>query len=362
MPKPIYLLLFSLLFACQEDEKNADKEALDSDQIKTENQIIVNTTVITNRVFQKQILANGIIEARHRSEMRFRQTDNIQKIAVKNGDVVQKNQLIAKLDQTNLRNIVAQAQQELEAAETRLITEKANYGIGQKPDSLISANILYIIRNRSGVNEAEARLSNRKIMLEQSILQSPFYGRVANLNTKEGNFISSAEVFCTVLSHQELDVIFNVIESELPYLSMGQAVQVHPFGNSTTKYKGEIIEINPLVEKNGLVRIKAKIANPSLDLFDGMNMKVVIEQAIENVLVVPKEALVLRSNREVIFSLKQGKSNWNYVEVIDENTQSYAIREGVNVADTIIISNNMNLAHDARVQASFVPPPKDSIQ
>ena len=152
MRKPIYFILFVFIFACQKKEKNTDKDAVASAQIQTGNQIIVNTTTITDRVFKKQILANGIIEARHRSEMRFRQTDNIQKIAVKNGDIVQKNQLIAKLDQTNLRNIVVQAQQELEAAETRLITEKANYGIGKKPDSLISPHILYVIRNRSGVN------------------------------------------------------------------------------------------------------------------------------------------------------------------------------------------------------------------
>lgn len=356
------LLSFIVFISCQNQNNSIEDEQIASSPSETENQLIVNTTLLTDSIFQKQILANGIIEARNRSEMRFRQTDNIQRIYVKNGDIVKKGQLLAKLDQTNTLNLLDQAKRELAAAETRYITEKASYGVSTSADSLIPPNIYNVIRNRSGLNEAEARLANKQIMLAQTELRAPFYGRVANLNTKQGNFISSADVFCTLVSHQELDVIFYVLESELPYLSLHQSVMVYPFGNDKKKYQGEIIEINPLVEENGLVRIKAAIINPSLDLFDGMNMKIAIEQAIHDVVVLPKEALVLRSNRAVVFSLNKGKSNWNYVEVLDENTKAYAIKEGVKMGDTVIISNNMNLAHDAAVKANFIPPQKDSIQ
>lgn len=362
MTKFIPVLMAVLLFSCQKKEIAEDEALSASNQVKSENQIIVSTTIVQDEVFHKQIIANGIIEARHRSEMRFRQTDNIQKIYAKNGDIVKKGQLIAKLDQTNILNLLDQAKRELEAAETKYIGEKASYGVSNQVDSLIPPHILTVTRNRSGLNEAEARLANKEIMLEQTEIRAPFYGRVANLNTKEGNFISSADIFCTLISHNELDVIFHVLESELQYLSLHQQVKLHPFGDAAKKYQGKIIEINPLVEENGLIRIKAKIYQPSLDLFDGMNMKVIIEEEVKDVISIPKEALVLRSNREVVFSLEQGSSKWNYVEVVDENTQFYAIKEGVNIGDTIIISNNMNLAHDAKVKANFVPPVKDSIQ
>lgn len=361
MSKLTILFLAFLCLACQ--EKQADSVADNSqDQQKTNNnEVVVNTTVVEDKIFNKQILANGIIEARHRSEMRFRQTDNIQKIYAKNGDIVQKGQLIAQLDQTNIINLLDQAERELASASTRLLEEKANYGIHKKPDSLIEPHILTVIKNRSGFNEAEARVTNKKIMLEQTEIRAPFYGRVANLNTKEGNFISSADIFCTLISHQELDVIFHVLESELTYLFLHQKVKLYPFGQPQKKYQGKIIEINPLVEENGLIRIKAKILNPSLNLYDGMNMKIQIEEEVKEVISIPKEALVLRSNREVVFSLEDGKSKWNYVKLVDENTANYAITEGVKLGDTIIISNNMNLAHDAQVKANFVPPVQDSI-
>lgn len=362
MTKFIPVLMAVLLFSCQKKETQEDEALPSSNEVKSENQIIVSTTTVEDDIFHKQIIANGIIEARHRSEMRFRQTDNIQKIYAKNGDIVKQGALIAKLDQTNIANLYEQAKREFEAASTRLLEEKANYGIVKKADSLIQPHILTVIKNRSGYNEAEARLANKEIMLEQTEIRAPFYGRIANLNTKEGNFISSADIFCTLISHNELDVIFHVLESELQYLRLHQQVKLHPFGNATKKYQGKIIEINPLVEENGLIRIKAKIDQPSLDLFDGMNMKVIIEEEVKEVISIPKEALVLRSNREVVFSLENAHSKWNYVDVVDENTQFYAIKEGVKIGDTIVISNNMNLAHDAKVKANFIPPVKDSIQ
>ncbi|MGM0635104.1 MAG: efflux RND transporter periplasmic adaptor subunit [Bacteroidota bacterium] len=362
MLKLMYFFVLLLLLACNNQENNSNQNESSKTETASEDKIFVNTTLVTDSVFQKQILANGTIEASKRSEMRFRQTDNIHQIFVKNGEVVQKGQLLAKLDQTNTRNLLSQAQRELEAAEVRLLEEKANYGIHKKEDSLIAPHIYNVIRNRSGLNEAEARLANKKIMLEQTEIRAPFYGRIANLNTKEGNYITPSDVFCTIVSHQKLDVIFYVLESELPYLSLNQSVKLYPFGKATKKYAGKITEINPLVEENGLVRIKAEIQSPSLDLFDGMNMKVLIEDRIKEVVKIPKEALVLRSNREVVFTYQQGKSKWNYVELIDENTTSYAIQEGVELGDTIIVSNNMNLAHDALVETNFIPPVKDSIQ
>ena len=37
-------------------------------------------------------------------------------------------------------------------------------------------------------------------------------------------------------------------------------------------------------------------------------------------------------------------------KILDENSNSYALKEGVKIGDTIIVSGNMNLAHDARVK------------
>ncbi|WGH74115.1 hypothetical protein P8625_08265 [Tenacibaculum tangerinum] len=100
--------------------------------------------------------------------------------------------------------------------------------------------------------------------------------------------------------------------------------------------------------------MKAKITSENTGLLDGMNAKILINRPLENVILIPKEALVLRTNREVVFTKENDLAKWNYVEIAGENKDSYAIKKGLKLTDTIIVSGNLNLAHDAKVNATFV--------
>ncbi|RRO26125.1 efflux RND transporter periplasmic adaptor subunit [Flavobacteriaceae bacterium 14752] len=353
MQKTLFFLLACLAFACQNQNDKNSKNNTITKPVKS-SAIQVNVTQAKDTTFYKQIIANGRVEARYRSDLRFRTAEVLDQIFVQNGDRVKKGQKLAQLNQDNVKNNLLQAQVNLATAENKMLEMKAEFQVSKKPDSLIRPEVLSNIQIRSGLREANARLKQAQIALQQTILKAEFDGVVANLITKEGNYISPSEVFCTLISQDNLDVIFNLMEDELSYVSKGMSVDIQPFSNSTKTYTAEVIEVNPFVDENGLVRIKAHIQNPDRDLFDGMNVKVFIKQPIEDVLVVPKSALVLRSNREVIFTLKDSLSKWNYVKVKDQNTSHYAISEGLNSNDTIIISNNINLSHDATVDATFI--------
>jgi len=69
MTKFIPVLMAVLLFSCQKKETFEDETLPSSNEVKSENQIIVSTTTVEDDIFHKQIIANGIIEARHRSEI-----------------------------------------------------------------------------------------------------------------------------------------------------------------------------------------------------------------------------------------------------------------------------------------------------
>lgn len=348
----LILLLTSL--ACNNKTTNPNLEV---EITPTTANIAVNTTLVTPQIFNAQVVANGIVEATHRSELRFKTGEQLAKIFATNGKRVNQGALLANLDNQLLKNAVDQAQINLNNANQKLIEEKIKFGYGSKtPLDSIPENVQKTLFQLSRYKEAKNRLENATILYEQTLLKAPFSGTVANLVAKEGNFITSAEVFCTLLSQDKLDVVFQILENELPFVEAGQTVEISPFAMADKNYTGTIIEINPLVSREGLVRIKAKINKPDAAIFDGMNVRVFINKPIENLTVIPKEALVLRSNREVVFTLQNGLSKWNYVKIAQENHLHYALSEGIKPGDTIIISNNMNLAHDADVSATFIKP------
>lgn len=357
---PSFLFLFSVFTLLIQGCKQPDKSVEETDEPapkQISKGIAVTTTLVRQETFNKQILANGVVEAGNKTDIRFKIAERIAHIYVKNGAYIPKGKTIAALDSRLIYNQLKKAEIDFETAKNKFTEEKIRFGYGKVPIEKMDTVILQSLYVRTGYLSAKNLLENANILYEQTFTRAPFSGIIANLTAKEGNFITSSDILCTVIDPKQLDVIFQVAENQLPFVKFGQTVTLSPFAAQSNLFEGRITEINPMVDENGLIRIKATITNQTNEqsLFDGMNVSVVINNPMGEMLVIPKEALVLRSGKEVVFTLQNGQAKWNYVTIFDENSDSYAIREGLRPNDTIIVSGNMNLAHDAKVSATFLP-------
>jgi multidrug efflux pump subunit AcrA (membrane-fusion protein) len=149
-----------------------------------------------------------------------------------------------------------------------------------------------------------------------------------------------------------MNVEFPVIESEFSFISKGMPVGIIPFINDSTVINGTITQINPQVDETGMVKVKAEFRNNGR-LIDGMNVKVVIRKPVPNRLVVPKEALVIRQGKDVIFVRQDSLAIWRYVTVEFENSASVSVKDtpdGIHPGDMVIITGNVNLAHETIVR------------
>ena len=125
-------------------------------------------------------------------------------------------------------------------------------------------------------------------------------------------------------------------------------------------YEGTVTEINPTIDERGLVAIKARVKNTSDILMDGMNVRVVVENAVEQQFVVPKETVVERDGYNVIFlyDTKHQRAEWTYVDIAYSNLASFAItgcekkETELHEGEIVITSGNLNLADDTEVRVS----------
>lgn len=130
---------------------------------------------------------------------------------------------------------------------------------------------------------------------------------------------------------------------------------VIPYAGGSS-FEGRVSEVNPLVDTNGMVKVKADV-NGEGRLFSGMNVRVSVRRNLGEQLVIPKTAVVLRSGKQVVFTLKEGKAMWNYVHTGLENATEYivsdksqkGVEDGLLEGDTVIVTGNLNLAHEAEV-------------
>lgn len=357
---PSLIFGFFCFFNCSESKSKGSEEVTiekEENSIR-KNEVEINEVeiiVLKSEPFQKEIVSNGKLIAKQKNNLKFEISEKLEKLLVKNGDFVTKNQVLATLNPFKYKQRVEEAKLQLKKAKLEFEDMLIGREIFTTNKDSIPKDIYNMVASRSGFDIALLQLKTAQFELKSTKLLAPFSGKVANIENKQYENISAGKDFMTLINDKEFEVEFRLIESEISDIAVGNNVQIIPFAIDNEVFNGTISSINPLVDENGTILIKAQVKNKG-QLTEGMNVKVKIQKEIENQLVVPKSAVVLRQNQEVLFKVKKGKSFWTYVQTTMENSTSYSLIADPNKSsaslkpnDTIIVAGNLNLAHDSNV-------------
>lgn len=345
-------LALVILTACSgTDSNNKEKEGVETVLPQQVNEVTVMKLAKGN--FNHELVSNGKIVAKEYADLYFRTSEVVAKVYVKNGMYVRKGQKLAELDLFKLNNTLTQNKNAL--AQANLEMQDVLIGQGYAPDNLsaVPAEKLELAKVKSGYERAKAQYEASLYDVEQATLIAPFDGVVANLFDKQYNMPKSGEPFCRIIRTSAMEVDFTVLESELPLIKVGDQVEVTPYATAVGTRTGNVSEINPLVDENGMVRVKAQV-NGGEKLFDGMNVRISVKRSVPDQIVVPRTAIVLRAGKQVIFTVKDSIAMWNYVQTGLENLSEYTLvnweASGLQEGMTVITTGNVNLAHETPVK------------
>jgi membrane fusion protein (multidrug efflux system) len=348
-----FLSVGSLFFDSCTKSKAADETAIEKKAYVTEKNE-VGTIVLKNESFQKELVSNGKIIAAQKNSVQFEVSDKLEHLYVKNGDFVRKGQLLASLNPFKYQQRLARAEIDLKKAKFQLEDMLVGRGIFTTKRDSIARDVYDMVASRSGYDAALLELKTAQYELKSTKLIAPFSGKVANIESRVYENVNAGKSFMTLIDDGLFEVEFYLIESEMGDVGLNNSVQIVPFALGKT-FDGHISSINPLIEKNGTILVKAVVKNDG-KLTEGMNVKVRIQKEVKGQLVVPKSAVVLRDNQEVLFKVVEGRAYWTYVQTTMENSSSYAViahpdksSASLTPGDTVIVSGNLNLAHDSEV-------------
>ena len=346
------MMIATLIVSCKgktEDEGTAAKGEFVAERN------LVDTMVLRKTDFNRQIISNGRLKAINKSDLQFLVSGTISDIYVKNGDRVAEGKELVKLDQRQAERSLEQAR--LALAQTALSFEEGLIGYGNGRDTTnIPAEYIKNQRIKSGYSNAVNNLKSAEESMVNTILKAPFTGKVANLTAKP--YEQTSGIFCAIIDDSKFEVEFNLLESEMSFIAVGNSVKVTPFTDQGSIYSGSITEINPYVDDKGQIMVKALVSNSSGKLIQGMNVKVIVENLTKNRLVVPKGAVVMRDNFDVLFrfNASSGRAMWTYVDVVMSNTESHVVvanqekNAELNEGDIVIVAGNLNLADNSKVE------------
>jgi len=353
--------------------------------------VTVQTEKVEKRNVTQVVSATGKINPVYQVKISAEATGEIVDLAVREGDVVRKGQLLLRIKPDNYeaqRNMAAarldQAKSSLSSTKALLDKVESDYkrvqGLAQK--NLASASELETAKStylqtlnsyessKSGVTQAEASLKDAITNLNKTIVYSPMNGTISkrNIDLSErvlGSGFSPGTEMLTVADLSKMEATVNVDENDVVLISVGDTAKVHVDAFSDKTFKGVVTQIGNSAVTKGLgtqdevvnFEVKVLIVNAGNSIRPGMSCDADIEtEKKQNVLTVPIQSVTARIDKPITSTqqgvqpenegkVKKDRSNKpkEVVFVIKENkTKMIEVKTGISDDTYIEILSGLN--------------------
>ncbi|MBW8752578.1 MAG: efflux RND transporter periplasmic adaptor subunit [Sphingomonadales bacterium] len=309
-------------------------------------------------------------------EVRPRVSGAITAIHFRDGDFVHQGQPLFTVDPRPYLAALAEARADVASARSALVLARSDYArvAGLKGDEAVSAGEVDALRAKlqaasAALAAAEARVRQRALDVEFSVVRAPISGRISDRRIDIGNLVagqggaSGGGAGATLLTTiNALDPIYFTFDaSEALYLKAqrdreanraAEDVEVRLQDEADYRWKGQLsFTDNGLDPRSGTIRIRATFANPQGFLTPGMfgNMRLASGGTVK-ALLVPDAAVQSDQARKLVYVVgKDGMVAAKQVELGPLVEGLRVVRAGLVPGDSVVVSNFQAAAPGSKV-------------
>jgi len=253
--------------------------------------------------------AAGAVEPVQTVEVKSKASGEITEVAVEVGDVVQRGQLLVRVDQRVPHNAVVQAEADLQVAQAQLDIAESQYARSQKlfeTQSITEQEFENARLARANANaqlvRSQRQLEDARIAFEDTEVRAPSNGIMLSRAVEVGTVIQSASsglsggaVLLKMANLDTVQVRTLVDETDIGKINPGLNVTITVDAYPNQPFQGRVLKIEPeaLVQQNvTMFPVLIRIANERTLLKPGMNAEVEIHiGSAPGVLAIPNAAL-----------------------------------------------------------------------
>jgi RND family efflux transporter MFP subunit len=366
--------------ACERDTTPARAAA----RAKTQEPRPVRVVVASVGPLPRTVTVTGTLAADEEVVAGFKVAGRVSEIAVDLGSPVRKGQVLARLDPTDFRLRVDQAEAALRQVraglglprdgsaesvdpektalvrEARAVLEEARLNrdrvarlweknliarseVDASQSRLLVAESRYQaaleeIRNRQELlAERRSGLALARQQLSDAVLSAPIDGAVRERRASVGEYLAAgAPVFGLVRVHP-LRLRVAVPERDAPSVRVGQAVRVLLEGDPVA-HAGRVARLSPSIqEQNRTLIVEAEVANREGKLRPGSFARAeIVVEADRTAVMVPAPAVVTFAGIEKVFVVKDGKAVEKRIRTGRRSGDRVEILEGVAAGETVV--------------------------
>jgi RND family efflux transporter MFP subunit len=315
----------------------------------------------------------GSLRAKQRVEVMPKASGRLLELRVDRGDRVRAGQIVARLEDDELRQQVRRAEAAQQVARASLAQREAELANREteleryrnlSADGVVSSQQLETASTNvqvtraqmslasAQVAQAQAELEELRIRLGQTEIASPLTGIVATRFVDAGAVVSSTTPIFLILDLSTMLTVVNVPERDINKIGVGSSAKVTVDALAGEEFAGRVVRISPILDpQTRTAPVEIELENAGEHLKAEMFARVDLNLATEReVLLVPRDALVYRNDRQGVFVVDGETARFQPVATGLTEGDMVEIVDGVTEQD-IVVSRGANLLQNGdRIQ------------
>lgn len=324
----------------------------------------VEAAVARTDTLSLEVRAVGSLEAEARIEVRPEIDGHVTSVHFREGDRVDRGQVLLRLDQNKLqaereaaRATVLRNRTEVENLERRVTRNDSLLAQGAISEQAFDDLQTQLNTARARLEEARANLNLAEQHLDDATITAPFAGRTGARSFDLGDYVRVGDPLFTLVDDQPLEIAFPVPERYLGQLHLGSPLSLTVRSSPGRSFRGEVDFVSPFVdEQSRTVKLKARIPNPGSELRPGQFADVRLQLESRPAVIVPEATVVTRQGGSVAFLVREGRAVRREVEVGARRRGVVEILSGVSAGDTVVVAGHQRLQDGAEVRATVEMP------
>jgi HlyD family secretion protein len=330
--------------------------------------------------------ASGYVTARRAATASSKVTGKVVEVLIEEGMRVGQNQILARLDDTNVKANWQVAGAQLESAkravdeteaqlkqaelEFKRATDLNRQNIASQSELDAAEANAKTLRARLARLQSEVAVAQRNVemwqqQLDDHIIRAPFAGIITTKNSQPGEMISPISAgggftrtgIGTVVDMESLEIEIDVNESFINRVQSGQPVEATLDAYPQWKIPCKVIAIVPTADRQKST-VKVRVGFDKLDsrILPEMAVKVAFRETSgaaatpNRSVLVPKTALHQQEGRDIVFVVQNGQAERRAVSVNNVTGDEALLSAGLSSGEKVVIDSPAGLADRVKVR------------
>jgi HlyD family secretion protein len=297
----------------------------------------------------------------------------LQSVTVRMGDRVTRGQTMARLEDSEIREQVRQAEASFNVAEATVRQREADLRFAQTnldrsrslferqlvskqtlddAESRQQASTAQLDLARAQLAQSQARVEELRINLTDTVITSPVTGFVGSRTLDPGAWVTPNTAFLSVVDISTVRLIANVVEKDLRRISAGLAAEVSVDAYPGEQFMGKVARVAPVLDPaTRTAQIEIEIANPQGRLKPGMyaNVRFTVDHRPKT-LVVPTNAVVEWEGKRGVFVPGDGDTaTFHPITLGLQDQKQTEVASGLAEGDRVITTGAASLREGDRI-------------